>query len=106
MREFFGSGIEVDIEAGAAVVLEVGYEGSAEGRLYSSVRAGIPAAIDQRIGTLPAPAGPMTRTPNLLILMTVTGFCAGSRGAIKNDNLNPSQGSKEFDTRLKARRIP
>lgn len=76
MRELFGSGIEVDIKAGAAVILEVGYEGSAEGGLYDFVRASIVAAADRRIVTLPAPAGPMTRTPNLL--MFVTGqLCAG-----------------------------
>lgn len=34
MREFLGGGIEIDVEAGAAVVLKVRYEGSAEGGLY------------------------------------------------------------------------
>lgn len=33
MGKFFGRGVEIDVEAGAAVVAEVGYEGGAEGSL-------------------------------------------------------------------------
>lgn len=63
-------------------MLEMGYEGRAKGRLNSVVRAGTTVSVKEKIGTLPAPAGPMTRTPNLLILVTVEYFVR-PRGAIK-----------------------
>lgn len=59
-------GIEVDIEARAFVESQVLYQGSAECCLRLSVRIQL-HPVDSDPHTLPAPAGPITRTPNLLM---------------------------------------
>ena len=69
MVEGFGGWVEVDVERGAAVVLEMGDESAAEGCL-GGVRSDMEGMLVSK-QTFPAPAGPITRTPNLDILTVV-----------------------------------
>jgi hypothetical protein len=56
-------------------VLEVLDEGCAEGRLRQPISADVHLPVLRRaMLTLPAPAGPMTRTPNLDILLALPGL--------------------------------
>ncbi len=66
MDKFFGGRIEVHIETGTVVVLKVRDEGRAEGSLI--LLAFFRKQISQAKPTLPAPAGPITRHPNLLMM--------------------------------------
>lgn len=69
MVEGFGGWVEVDVKRGAAVVLEMGDESAAEGCL-GVVRSDIEGLLVSK-HTFPAPAGPITRTPNLDILIAI-----------------------------------
>lgn len=78
MVKGLGGWVEVHVEAGAAIELQVGYEGRAEGGLRRSRQKSCTTGDMLNVGrdacrearrTLPAPAGPMTMTPNLLILV-------------------------------------
>ena len=90
MFKGLGSGVEVYVEAGASIEVEMGDEGGTEGglraascqwlgwprelqRVEISPAGGASAeGIKKGTGlTFPAPAGPMTMTPNLLILMAM-----------------------------------
>jgi hypothetical protein len=74
--EGLGGRVEVDVEGGAAVELEVGDEGRAEGGLGDRQISSVSAGAHERNKTvywvadltLPAPAGPMTMAPNLLMM--------------------------------------
>ena len=72
-REVLGGGIEVDVEAWAFDDAEMFDEGEAEGclGLYMSVWRLLSREIPGESHTLPAPAGPMTKVPNLLMFLDV-----------------------------------
>ena len=49
-------------------------QGGTEGRLLGSVNALFESEAEGKAHTLPAPAGPITRVPNLLIVMTSKAY--------------------------------
>ncbi len=66
MLKRLGGRVEVDVKGRPAVELQVGDEGCAEGGLAVSDTM-LPHSNTRTRPTLPAPAGPITMTPNLLM---------------------------------------
>ena len=75
MVECLGSWVQVDVEGGAAIVLEVSNESAAEGCLENTLALKAYMILRTVLHTFPAPAGPMTRTPNFDILTDLWRRC-------------------------------
>lgn len=75
MVEGLGSRVEVDVEGGAFGVCEVGYECRAEGRLTRELDICPVWKLFRIVLTFPAPAGPITSTPNFDIVVLLSWLC-------------------------------